>query len=139
MGLEGTWYNELGSTLVVEQITDGTIVGSYQTAVSSTGCAQGAYPLLGKSDIDSGGQTVGFSVTWLNPVPPLCNSTTSWAGQYQLVDGVERFSAIWILVKKTDPEDEWADTLVGEDLFTREPPEAEHMAAGGARRRPAHP
>lgn len=139
MGLEGTWYNELGSTLVVEQVSDGTIVGSYQTAVSSSGCARGAYPLLGKTDVDSGGQTVGFSVTWLNAESPSCNSTTSWVGQYQMVDGVEQLPSIWILVMKTDPEDEWASTLVGEDLFTREPPAAEHLAAGSPRRRPAHP
>lgn len=139
MGLEGTWYNELGSTLVVDEVSDGTVVGNYQTAVSSGGCAQGTYAVLGKTDVDSSGQTVGFSVTWLNAQSPPCNSTTSWAGQYQTVDGVEHLTAIWILVMKTDPGDDWASTLVGEDVFTRQPPASEHIARALSRKRHPHP
>jgi hypothetical protein len=138
VGLEGTWYNELGSTLVIDPISDGSVVGSYETAVSSSGCATGSYPVAGRTDTDSGGQTVGFSVTWLN-AQSSCNSTTSWAGQYQVVDGAEQLTALWLLAMKTDPSDDWASTLVGEDLFTREQPSAEQVAQASARKRHPHP
>ena len=43
MGLEGTWYNELGSTMDITELQSGTLFGSYSTAVSSSGCAQGEF------------------------------------------------------------------------------------------------
>jgi hypothetical protein len=138
MGLEGTWYNELGSTLVVTSVNDGTVVGSYETAPSSGGCALGEFGVIGRTDSDSGGQTVGFSVTWRNQQSQ-CNSTTSWAGQYQTIDGAEQLTALWLLVMRTDASADWSSTLVGEDVFMRHPPAQEQAAAAQARKRHSHP
>jgi hypothetical protein len=69
MSLEGPWYNELGSTMQIYPLAgNGSVSGTYETAVSS-GCAQGAFNLAGRTDVGQGGQTVGFSVCWLNQRP----------------------------------------------------------------------
>lgn len=137
MGLEGTWYNELGSTLVIKQVADGTLVGTYETAVSD-GCAKGEFALTGRTDVASDGDTVGFAVTWLNDQSN-CNSTTTWAGQYWSIGGQESITTVWLLVMRTSPEDQWASTLVGEDIFTREPLSAERKAEVATRKRHPHP
>jgi avidin family protein len=134
MGLEGTWYNELGSTLVVTEVSGNTVVGTYETATG--GCAVGQFEVLGRTDTDSGGQTVGFSVTWTN-AQSRCESTTSWAGEYQDVGGVEQLTALWLLVMKTTPRAQWSSTLVGEDVFTRQAAALEETTQ--ARKRHSHP
>jgi avidin family protein len=138
MGLDGTWYNELGSTLVIENVSSGLVEGTYETATSGGGCATGTFTLVGRTDTDSGGQTVGFSVTWTNGQSN-CYSTTSWAGQYQAVGGSEHFSALWLLAMATPESEDWASTLVGEDVFFRQPPAEEHVAAALRRKRHPHP
>lgn len=138
MGLEGTWYNELGSTLVIKQINGGTLTGTYETAVSSKGCAKGVFAVTGRTDVDKGGMTLGFAVTWLNG-QSTCNSTTAWAGQYRGPIGQESLTAMWLLVMKTDVEHEWASTLVGEDVFTRQALSPERQAEVAARKRHSHP
>jgi Avidin family len=137
MGLEGTWYSELGSMLDIAQISDGTLVGTYETAVSN-GCAQGKFALIGRTDVESGGDTVGFAVTWKNDQSS-CNSTTSWAGQYQIVDGQEYLTAFWLLARESDAEEQWASTLVGEDVFTRQTVNAERQGEVAAYKRRPHP
>jgi hypothetical protein len=138
MGLEGTWYNELGSTLVITQVDkDGTVSGTYETVVSN-GCAKGVFAVTGRTDIDGGGATVGFAVTWVN-AQSKCNSTTTWAGQYRGPMGQESLTAVWLLVMKTDVEDSWASTLVGEDVFTRQVASPERQAKAAARKRHSHP
>jgi hypothetical protein len=85
MGLEGTWHNELGSTLIIASVAGGEIRGTYETAVSSTGCAKGAFPLSGRVDPGSqADQPLGFVVAWVNGQSQ-CDSATAWSGQYQLV------------------------------------------------------
>ena len=139
MSLEGTWYNELGSTMQIEPLAgDGSLSGSYETAVSSSGCAQGAFSLAGRTDVDRGGQTVGFSVCWLNQGSE-CNSSTSWSGQYQTVNGEEQITALWLLTQATPPASDWASTLVGQDLFTRQPPTSDEIAARSKIRGRSHP
>jgi avidin family protein len=138
MGLEGTWYNELGSTLFIENVSGGMLGGIYETAASAGGCATGTFTVVGATDTDSGGQTVGFSVAWKNGQSS-CNSTTSWAGQYQTLGGSEHFSALWLLAMATSESDDWASTLVGEDVFTRQAPAEEHVTAALRRKRHPHP
>jgi avidin family protein len=58
MGLEGSWVNELGSSMQIDSVLDGLVTGTYQTAVS-TGCASGSFALAGRTDVESGGQSVG--------------------------------------------------------------------------------
>jgi hypothetical protein len=137
MGLEGKWHNELGSTLIIKEVTDGTLFGTYETAVSE-GCATGQFAVVGRTDVESGGDTVGFAVTWLNDQSK-CNSTTTWAGQYLTVNGQESLTALWLLVTKTEPDEQWASTLVGEDVFTRETATPEQQKEAAARKRHPHP
>lgn len=136
MSLEGKWYNELGSTLEIKADDDGRLSGTYETAVSSAGCAHGVFDLLGTTDVDAGGDTFGFSVTWKNKQSS-CNSTTAWSGHY--LQGQEILKAFWLLSVKTDPGDEWGSTLVGEDVFTRQALSAERQAEIAARKRHPHP
>ncbi len=138
MGLAGTWYNELGSTLVIQEVSGGMLAGTYETAVSSGGCASGSYAVQGTTDTDSGGQSVGLTVTWVN-AQSRCNSTTTWAGQYQEINGNEVLAAMWLLVMDTAPEADWASTLVGHDVFTRAAPAADAVAQAAAAKRHPHP
>ena len=137
MGLEGMWYSQLGSILDITQISDGTLVGTYETAVSD-GCAQGEFALTGRTDVESGGDTVGFAVTWLNDQSS-CNATTSWAGQYQNVDGQESLTALWLLAMESPADEQWASTLVGEDVFTRQTVSADRKTEVAAYKRNPHP
>jgi hypothetical protein len=138
MGLLGTWHNELGSTLVITEVQGDTIVGTYETAVSGSGCAKGIFPVIGRTDVDAGGTTLGFTITWRNDKSS-CNSTTSWAGQYQVIDDQEVLIALWLLAMKTNVEEDWASTLVGEDMFFREPASPERQAEVATRKRHSHP
>ena len=138
MSIEGTWYNELGSTMTIDIVTNGQFTGSYQTAVSSSGCAQGVFPLVGQTDIDSGGQYVGFVVLWNNPQSN-CNSGTAWSGQLQNINGAATITAFWLLTMEVPPTQEWASTLVGQDTFTQTQPKQEEIAAQSKLRRHSHP
>jgi avidin family protein len=137
MGLQGTWHNELGSTLVVTEVTNGTVKGTYETATG--GLAVGKFEVVGRTDTDPqtpGGQTVGFSVAWINDQSQ-CKSTTSWCGEYFTVGGVEQLSALWLLVSETTSAEEWASTQVGKDVFWREASPPEQLAQ--ARQPRSHP
>lgn len=119
MSLEGIWYNELGSAM--ELTVDGSSVfGTYHTAV---GEAKGSYPLTGMIDTQSmeQNQAVGFVVAWKNESGS-SHSVTVWSGQFQSVEGQEVLTTTWLLTRETEPEQDWKSTLIGHDLFTREPP-----------------
>jgi len=45
MQLKGTWYNELGSEMILTTVQAGKIEGTYETFVSV--CAKGKYVLVG--------------------------------------------------------------------------------------------
>lgn len=124
MPLEGIWYNELGSKMVLS-VNGTSITGTYQTKV---GDAFGLYPLVGGTDTAPipSGQAVGLVVTWANEQHGSSHSVTSWSGQYQVLDSEEMITAFWLLTIEADPDQDWKSTLVGKDLFTRhEPSEAE--------------
>jgi Avidin family len=135
--LQGTWYNELGSTMVIGALdpTTQTMIGSYTTAVSSSGCAQGKFMLAGRSDVQAGGQTVGWAVSWLNTASK-CWSTTSWAGHF---DGQATITTFWLLATKADPGEEWASTVIGQDVFKRTPPTEDEVAQTLRTKRHSHP
>jgi hypothetical protein len=136
--LEGSWYNELGSTMVIKTIdpTNQTVLGTYQSAVSSSGCAQGVFPLVGSSDVLAGGQTFGWTVCWLN-ASSKCWSTTSWAGQ--LLEDNATITALWLLTMKVDPDEEWASTLIGQNVFTRNQPTEDEVVQALRTKRHPHP
>jgi hypothetical protein len=52
--------------MVILQVDEGCLWGTYTTAVSGSGCAQGSCTLVGITDTDSGGQAIAFSVCWKN-------------------------------------------------------------------------
>jgi hypothetical protein len=123
----GTWYNEKGSKLELIVHMDGTIEGEYHTAV---GGAQGVFKLSGRTDMKdfAGSRSVGFVVCWNNPAINL-HSVTVWSGQYHDVSGDEVLSTTWLLTKESPPENDWASTLVGNDVFRRvapQQPSADH-------------
>jgi Avidin family len=118
--LQGTWYNELGSEMIL-QVNGVVVTGTYQTAV---GNAQGIYGLYGATDSEPAvptNQAVGFVVVWENGYGS-SNSVTAWSGQWQMYDGQEIITTMWLLTSETDPSQDWKSTLVGKDVFTRNPP-----------------
>ena len=133
--LLGTWTNELNSTLEITQVANGTLSGTYTTAVSSNACAQGAFTVQGCTDIDSGGGAVSFCVCWKNPQAD-CRAVTAWSGT---LIGPGQLRAFWLLTSTPEsPAAAWADTQIGEDLFWQgSQPAAQAGLPPGARR--AHP
>jgi hypothetical protein len=140
MGIEGIWYNELGSRMELT-VENATITGVY---VSAVGAAESEYELVGRIDTapSSGGQAVGWTVVWTNAAHGSSHSATSWSGQYQESDGQEEIYSFWLLVTEEQPQNDWAATRVGQDTFRRvKPTEAEIARArrrrGLSRPRPA--
>lgn len=121
MGLDGTWVNELKSTFVIEPVQGGALVGTYETLVSGDACAKGQFIASGRTDVDSRGSSVAWSVSWTNQESS-CASVTAWAGQY---DGKDTIVAFWLLSRKTSPDDAWAATTIGMDTFVRQGSETE--------------
>ena len=125
MTIGGMWYNELGSEIMLS--VDGiAVTGTYQTAV---GNAQGIYQLVGGVDTEPSnqGQAIGFAVAWVNAYGS-ANSVTTWSGQWQLVDGEETITTMWLLTTETDTPFDWNATLVGKDVFTRYQPAPAQIA-----------
>lgn len=114
MGLEGTWVNELGSTLVIDSVSNGGLTGSYTTAVSSEACAKGSFVVLGRTDVDTGGTSLGWSVAWKNN-GSWCYSVSSWAAQFDEAESI--ITAFWLLSIQTEEASGWASTNVGVDYF----------------------
>jgi len=118
MAIDGTWYNELGSTMTITTSPEGTVAGQY---VSLVGDAPGSYDLVGRFDSQQVpgevGTTVGWSVAWQNETTDV-HSVTVWAGQY-FDGGSERIMTTWLLDMQTSPENLWESTVVGQDMFGR--------------------
>lgn len=114
MGLEGTWVNELGSTLVIDSVSNGGLTGSYTTAVSREACAKGSFIVTGRTDVDSGGTSLGWCIVWKNE-GSWCNSVSSWAGQFDEAESI--IMAFWLLSIQTEEGAGWASTNVGVDVF----------------------
>ncbi len=125
MDVSGTWYNELGSQMVL-QVNGKNISGTYQTKV---GDAHGIYDLTGKIDTDNDQSTaIGWVVLWNNQYGS-SDSVTTWSGQIQVVAGTDRIVTTWLLTTETDKNDTWHSTLVGKDTFTRLMPTDEDIQA----------
>jgi Avidin family len=138
MDIKGTWYNELHSTMTIAEVSNGQIKGTYTTAVSATACAQGAFELIGRTDTDSGGEGLGFVVSWKNDGSD-CESVTAWSGQAQTINGEESIVAYWLLTVESSPDEDWYATHVGQDTFTRTPPSPESVAKKSKMLRRSHP
>lgn len=136
MNLNGKWYNELGSSMTLT-VNGNSITGTYQTTV---GDASGIYDLVGRTDTDNDtSQAIGFVVVWQNQYGS-SDSVTTWSGQYQIINGVDTIVTTWLLTQETDPDDDWASTMVNKDLFTRVAPieeEIQQQIKKGVK--PSHP
>lgn len=119
MNLNGTWYNELGSMMQLTVDPLGSVSGLYQTKV---GDASGLYKLSGRTEVNSpnNDQNIGFVVSWENDSGN-SYSVTAWSGQVQLVGGEQIMRTTWLLTSETNPQDDWKSTLVGMNVFRRDP------------------
>lgn len=119
------------------QSSGSSLQGTYQTAV---GNASGTYPLVGQIDTQpSGSAALGCTVAWINQYGS-SHSATAWSGQYQTIDGEDQIIAFWLLTsEQTDPNNDWEATLVGKDVFRREPPSDEEIAANRKRMARSNP
>jgi len=138
MNLEGTWHTELGSTMVIDRVRDGGFGGTYATALSPTGSARGTFEVVGRTDADSGGEAVAFSVCWQNDLSDR-HSATAWVGRARTINGREQISAMWLLTVETSPEQDWYATHVGHDVFTRVKPTEEEIAQKARTKHSSHP
>jgi len=130
----GSWYNELGSVLQLQQDDQGFLTGTY---ITGTHPEWGAFPVAGRYDLHqqaSKGITLGFVVNWQNSTH-VAYSSTSWSGQCIMgKDGPEIFS-MWLLSSSTDEADEWGSIQVGQDIFNPQP----YTANATAQRTCSHP
>jgi hypothetical protein len=135
MKLEGTWYNELKSKMVLK-VDGAAVTGSYETAVGET---FGPCALSGRAETASkGSQSVAFVVCWQND-KATAHCCTAWSGQLQVDKaGKESLVTTWLLTEDTSPGDDWNSTKVGQDIFYRDPPTTAPKLAE-LRRAPSHP
>ncbi|CAH1779432.1 unnamed protein product [Owenia fusiformis] len=117
--LDGYWYNDLGSEILLQHHNDGTITGEYRTSVERQKGAAGishskVYGIANKNDVNS---TLAMFVIWNDGA-----SVTGWVGQCHVcgVNGTETIETTWLLRKQVHScYDNWKSTLHGEDSFTR--------------------
>jgi hypothetical protein len=134
MDIEGKWFNELGSSMMI-QVHGSTVTGKYQTAV---GDADGLYELVGRVSVPADdNRTIGFVVAWQNDKRKT-DSVTAWSGEVREVNGNQILTTTWLLTGETDPKDDWKSTLVGKDLFTRIEADRESVLRLKAIQRPSH-
>jgi hypothetical protein len=127
MGIDGTWYNELGSRMVLQLGPDGRgLTGVYHSAV---GHAVEEYILSGRIDgAPEDGQSLGWVVSWQNGQFN-SHSVTAWSGQFRVVnEGEEFITTTWILTRESPPESDWESTILGKDVFCRKAPTDEDVA-----------
>ncbi|KOU88075.1 MULTISPECIES: streptavidin [Streptomyces] len=121
-GILGTWYNQLGSVMVVTRAANGGFVGTYESAV---GNAEKRYVMTGRYDsapADGTGTAVGWTVAYRN-AHRNAHSVATWSGQY-VGGSQERIVTQWLLSYGTTPADQWKSTFLGHDEFTRVKPSA---------------
>ncbi len=111
--LEGDWKNELGSILVINQIsTTGQLIGEYK---SSSGVDGKVFPLLGwinNYNTDTGGVvSIAFSVKWKG-----YSSITSWTGTCSNDEEGPKIKTLWHLVRP-DQEFEWERIIANSSTF----------------------
>lgn len=117
--VDGTWCNELGSTVTFVTATDGkTLTGKYRSA---KGEAKDDYDLVGQINpmSTSQDQAIGWVVVWNNTANGDSRSVTTWSGQYQLIDGTEEISTLWVLTSQESTAQDWSAHVVNRDDFYR--------------------
>ncbi|GAB1601759.1 uncharacterized protein LOC115218420 isoform X1 [Argonauta hians] len=116
--LDGVWYNELGSEVILKQDDSGIIKGEYRTAVEQReGAAGDSHSLVhGIGDNHEANSTFGFHVVWRNG-----KSVTGFVGQCHSTCASEQVLEMrWILWQRIDKcQEHWKSTLFGMNTFTR--------------------
>ncbi|KAJ7340363.1 hypothetical protein OS493_003107 [Desmophyllum pertusum] len=116
--LDGKWYNQLGSEIILKHENDGRLLGEYRTAVERHPGAAGKThsTVLGSAPYEYPGAAFAFSVVYRNG-----SSTAVWTGQCLVCeDGHETLLTSWLLRAKVDTYiDKWKSTTIGRDTFTR--------------------
>jgi hypothetical protein len=105
----GTWINELKSEANIVQSSSGSLSGTYESTVSSTG-SKTTGDLLGYVD----GDLISFVVHWRD-----FQAITAWVGQLDPSSTVEKITTLWQMTKQVATGDEWASINAGSDSFTR--------------------
>ena len=116
----GTWYNDLGSEMIIKQDNKGIIVGEYRTAVErvqgSAGKTHSKVYGIGSPGNENG--TFAFFVVWRGGA-----SVAGFVGQCHIcgVGKTEQIESTWLLKSKISRcEDNWKSVLFGENVFTHE-------------------
>lgn len=109
----GTWENQRGSKMELDQSGDGKLAGTYTTRVGSGGTSL-SKPIVGQAH----GDQLVFYVDWWP------YSMTTWAGQLLTnSDGAESLETVWTNTKEVsdanEPDQGWAGLRTGGDTFRR--------------------
>jgi Avidin family len=127
INLEGTWFNEFGSTMEITSVNPdtGMFVGIYKSHTGATG----VYHLTGITDVKPdpkvNSQTVAFAISWRNIESSGDDDGSNWvsafSGQVQIVDGNQlKMTTTYLFQKDTNPSDNWGSTIVDKATFTRQ-------------------
>ncbi|WP_394209843.1 avidin/streptavidin family protein [Enterovibrio calviensis] len=126
--LEGTWQNEFGSLMTLEQTNDNGITCLYTGSYTSHTGETGEYQVNAVTDAQptENGQTVSINVLWKNLAPDAKPSEydhalSSFTGQLQLVNGNAVINTTYLLVSNTAPADDWGATIIDKSTFRRVP------------------
>ena len=110
--LSGTWHNQLGSVLTLEEDGKGGLRGTYRAAAGSV--PDRTYAVTGSYDPEPFGPVtvLGYVVDWVQN-----HSVTVWSGQYHRAS--DEIRATWLLTTETTGPDDWKSTVIGHDVFRR--------------------
>jgi hypothetical protein len=120
LNINGRWVNQNGSTLVIDDVEGGHIVGRFESKKGRA--AKGIeYPVAGLQN----GELVSFQVSFISAEENL-HAITSFAGRWESgSDGIQRIHTTWILSRQFEdnemqkPTQVWNTFLTNGDVFTR--------------------
>lgn len=118
--IRGRWVNQNGSTLVIDDVDDGQIIGRFESLKGRA--AKGIeYPVTGLQN----GELVSFLVSFLSAEQNL-HAITTFSGRWESgSDGIHRIHTTWILSRQFEdsemqkPTQVWNSFLTNSDVFTR--------------------
>ncbi len=121
--ISGDWVNELGSHVTFVAHRDGTLTGTYHTAVggpTQDGVINGSWAPV---DDDDGGVLIGWTVLWkAKDGTPI--SVATWSGRLYAPTNSEphlKINTTWLLTSAIPREDKWQSVTTNQDTFTKEP------------------
>lgn len=118
--IRGRWVNQNGSTLVIDDVDDGQIIGRFESLKGRA--AKGIeYPVTGLQN----GELVSFLVSFLSAEQNL-HAITTFSGRWEnSPDGIQQIHTTWILSRQFEdsemqkPTQVWNTFLTNGDIFTR--------------------